>query len=78
MQSATASTENQVPNSLLNDVPLAAKQGDTSTTMNQPLDELGAICDRHGVLFYSDGTATIDGIDVIADPQATRRSIGVS
>ena len=24
------------------------------------------------------GTATIDGIDVIADPQATRRSIGVS
>ncbi|ROR33715.1 hypothetical protein EDF63_2134 [Curtobacterium sp. JUb34] len=29
---ATASTENQVPNSLLNDVPLAAKQGDTSTS----------------------------------------------
>ncbi len=29
---ATASTENQVPNSLLDDVPLAAKQGDTSTS----------------------------------------------
>ncbi|QSB22092.1 cell division protein FtsL [Curtobacterium sp. 24E2] len=29
---ATASTENQVPNSLLNDVPLAAKRGDTSTS----------------------------------------------
>jgi|GEM_PF-1406816 len=29
---ATASTENQVPNSLLNDVPLAARQGDTSTS----------------------------------------------
>ncbi|MBF4615283.1 hypothetical protein [Curtobacterium sp. VKM Ac-1376] len=29
---ATASTDNQVPNSLLNDVPLAAKPGDTSTS----------------------------------------------
>ncbi|WP_439691217.1 hypothetical protein ACRQ4B_09625 [Curtobacterium sp. SP.BCo] len=29
---ATASTENQVPNSLLSDVPLAAQQGDTSTS----------------------------------------------
>ncbi|SDR06241.1 hypothetical protein SAMN02800687_3541 [Curtobacterium sp. UNCCL20] len=29
---ATASTENQVPNSLLADVPLAAKQGDTSSS----------------------------------------------
>ncbi|TCL81356.1 MULTISPECIES: hypothetical protein [unclassified Curtobacterium] len=29
---ATAATSNQVPNSLLNDVPLAAKQGDTSTS----------------------------------------------
>ncbi|SOC87701.1 (S)-ureidoglycine-glyoxylate aminotransferase [Curtobacterium sp. 314Chir4.1] len=40
---------------------LAIVQGDTSTTMNQPLDELGAICDRHGVLFYTDATATIGG-----------------
>lgn len=29
---ATASTENQVPNSLLQDVPLAARQGDTSSS----------------------------------------------
>jgi hypothetical protein len=29
---ATASTENQVPNSLLSEVPLAAKQGDTATS----------------------------------------------
>lgn len=29
---ATAATSNQVPNSLLDDVPLAAKQGDTSTS----------------------------------------------
>jgi (S)-ureidoglycine-glyoxylate aminotransferase len=36
-------------------------QGDTSTTMLQPLDHLGEICARHGVLFYSDGTASIGG-----------------
>lgn len=40
---------------------LAIVQGDTSTTMNQPLDELGTICERHGVLFYTDATATIGG-----------------
>ncbi|QSB22940.1 pyridoxal-phosphate-dependent aminotransferase family protein [Curtobacterium sp. 24E2] len=40
---------------------LAIVQGDTSTTMNQPLDELGAICERHGVLFYTDATATVGG-----------------
>lgn len=40
---------------------LAIVQGDTSTTMNQPLDELGAICQRHGVLFYTDATATVGG-----------------
>lgn len=40
---------------------LAIVQGDTSTTMLQPLDYLGEICERHGVLFYSDGTASIGG-----------------
>ncbi|MBW8189774.1 alanine--glyoxylate aminotransferase family protein [Neiella marina] len=40
---------------------LAVVQGDTSTTMLQPLDELGAICQRHGVLMYSDATASIGG-----------------
>ncbi|MFJ2977972.1 pyridoxal-phosphate-dependent aminotransferase family protein [Curtobacterium sp. NPDC087082] len=40
---------------------LAIVQGDTSTTMNQPLDELGAICERYGVLFYTDATATVGG-----------------
>src|SRR5690606_35901590 len=40
---------------------LALVQGDTSTTMNQPLDEIGAICRRHGVLFYSDATASLCG-----------------
>jgi len=46
---------------------LALVQGDTSTTMNQPLDEIGAICERHGVLFYSDATASLGGNDFEAD-----------
>lgn len=40
---------------------LAIVQGDTSTTMLQPLEELGAICRPHDVLFYSDATASIAG-----------------
>lgn len=46
---------------------LAIVQGDTSTTMNQPLDELGEICARHGVLFYSDATASLGGNEFEAD-----------
>lgn len=40
---------------------VAVVQGDTSTTMLQPLDEIGAICRRYDALFYSDGTASIGG-----------------
>lgn len=40
---------------------LALVQGDTSTTMLQPLDEIGHVCQKHGVLFYSDATASIVG-----------------
>ncbi|GAA1704028.1 alanine--glyoxylate aminotransferase family protein [Microbacterium sediminicola] len=46
---------------------LALVQGDTSTTMNQPLGEIGEICRRHGVLFYSDATASLGGNDFEAD-----------
>ncbi|PPG41520.1 alanine--glyoxylate aminotransferase family protein [Pseudoclavibacter sp. RFBA6] len=46
---------------------LALVQGDTSTTMNQPLDEVGAICAKHGVLFYADATASIAGNEFLAD-----------
>ncbi|WP_254359466.1 pyridoxal-phosphate-dependent aminotransferase family protein [Microbacterium hominis] len=46
---------------------LALVQGDTSTTMNQPLDEIGAICARHGVLFYTDATASLGGNAFEAD-----------
>ncbi|WJL94089.1 alanine--glyoxylate aminotransferase family protein [Microbacterium sp. ET2] len=46
---------------------LALVQGDTSTTMNQPLAGVGEICARHGVLFYTDATASLGGNPFEAD-----------
>ncbi|MFC0268483.1 pyridoxal-phosphate-dependent aminotransferase family protein [Kushneria aurantia] len=46
---------------------LAVVQGDTSTTMCQPLEALGEICRRHGVLFYTDVTASLAGNEFRAD-----------
>jgi len=40
---------------------LAICQGDTSTTMNQPLDAIGKLCRERGVLSYVDATASIVG-----------------
>lgn len=40
---------------------LATVQGDTSTTMNQPLKEMGELCQQYDVLFYCDATASIAG-----------------
>ncbi|MGE4802611.1 alanine--glyoxylate aminotransferase family protein [Yersinia hibernica] len=40
---------------------LLTVQGDTSTTMLQPLAALGEICRRHQVLFYTDATASLGG-----------------
>lgn len=40
---------------------LAVVHGDTSTTVAQPLEGLGEVCARHGVLFYTDVTASIVG-----------------
>lgn len=40
---------------------LLTVQGDTSTTMLQPLEELGGICKKYGVLFYTDATASLAG-----------------
>ncbi|GAA4712398.1 alanine--glyoxylate aminotransferase family protein [Nocardioides conyzicola] len=40
---------------------LAVVQGDTSTTMCQPLADLGEICRRHDVLLYCDATASLGG-----------------
>lgn len=46
---------------------LAIVQGDTATTMCQPLAELGEICARHDVLFYCDVTASIAGNELATD-----------
>jgi (S)-ureidoglycine-glyoxylate aminotransferase len=40
---------------------LACVHGDTSTTMVQPMADLGKICQQYDVLFYSDVTASIAG-----------------
>ncbi len=46
---------------------LAVVQGDTATTMCQPLADLGEICRRHDVLLYVDATATLGGNEFRAD-----------
>jgi (S)-ureidoglycine-glyoxylate aminotransferase len=46
---------------------VATVHGDTSTTMAQPLDELGALCRAAGALSYVDATATLGGMPVEAD-----------
>ena len=46
---------------------LAIVHGDTSTTVAQPLDELGAICREHDVLLYCDTTASLGGNEFRTD-----------
>ena len=46
---------------------VAVCQGDTSTTMAQPLDELGALCRRYGAMLQVDATATIGGMPLPVD-----------
>jgi len=46
---------------------VAVVHGDTSTTVAQPLDELGEICRRHGALLYVDATASLGGNEVATD-----------
>jgi (S)-ureidoglycine-glyoxylate aminotransferase len=41
--------------------------GDTSTTMAQPLDGIGAIAREVGALVYVDATATLGGMEIAAD-----------
>lgn len=40
---------------------LALVHGDTSTTVAQPLEEIGAVCRERGVLLYADVTASLGG-----------------
>lgn len=46
---------------------LAIVHGDTSTTVAQPLDDLGGIADKHGALLYTDVTASLGGNTFLAD-----------
>ena len=46
---------------------VASVHGDTSTTMTQPLEGLGALCRSAGAFSYVDATATIGGMEIAAD-----------
>jgi (S)-ureidoglycine---glyoxylate transaminase len=46
---------------------VAIVHGDTSTTMAQPLEDIGALCRRYGTLLYVDATATLGGMDFPVD-----------
>ena len=46
---------------------VAVCQGDTSTTMAQPLEDLGRACREHGALLQVDATATLGGMRLAVD-----------
>jgi len=46
---------------------LAIVHGDTSTTLAQPLEEIGALCAANDVIFYTDATASLGGNRFEAD-----------
>ncbi len=46
---------------------VAAVHGDTSTTMAQPLDEIGPLCRRYDALLFVDATATLGGMPFPVD-----------
>ena len=46
---------------------VALVHGDTSTSLMQPLEEIGAICERYGALLIVDAVATLGGAEVKVD-----------
>lgn len=46
---------------------LAVVHGDTSTTLAQPLEDIGVICRAHDVLLYTDVTASLGGNEFETD-----------
>lgn len=46
---------------------VACIHGETSTSMMQPLDEIGKICERYGALLIVDSVATLGGAEVHVD-----------
>jgi (S)-ureidoglycine-glyoxylate aminotransferase len=65
----TVFTEHEIEQAILSVKPalLAVVHGDTSTTLAQPLEGLGELCAKHGVLFYTDVTASLAGNAFDAD-----------
>ncbi|MCU1475742.1 MAG: Aminotransferase [Subtercola sp.] len=65
----TVFTPEQIERAIIETRPkiLAVVHGDTSTTVAQPLDELGALCRAHDVIFYTDVTASLGGNTVETD-----------
>ncbi|WP_336974724.1 alanine--glyoxylate aminotransferase family protein [Sphingobium aromaticiconvertens] len=61
MDAITAAIERTSPSLV------ACVHGDTSTTMTQPLEGIGALCRAAGALSYVDATATIGGMEIAAD-----------
>ncbi|PZE26783.1 hypothetical protein [Curtobacterium sp. MCLR17_055] len=68
---ATASTENQVPNSLLNDVPLATKPGDTSTSKETGTTSTTDTSDTSSTKDSSGATGTAGSTDSTATSEKT-------
>ena len=60
---------NQIEEAVRREQPkmVALNQGDTSTTMAQPLKDIGTICRNNDVLLYVDATASIVGMDLPVD-----------
>ncbi len=46
---------------------VACIHGETSTSMMQPLEEIGQLCNRYGALLIVDTVATLGGVDVKVD-----------
>ena len=60
---------NQIEEAIRREQPkmVALNQGDTSTTMAQPLEDIGTICRNNDVLLFVDATASIVGMDLPVD-----------
>ena len=65
----TVFTPDRVEDALKRERPklVAAVHGDTSTTMAQPLDEIGPLCRRYGAILFVDATATLGGMKLPVD-----------
>lgn len=65
----TVFTDDEIADALRTHRPalFATVQGDTATTMNQPLENVGRLCHRYGALCYVDATASIGGNTLLTD-----------